>query len=376
MRVAVVAGARPNFMKIAPLLVALDARGLEAWLIHTGQHYDHNMSEVFFDELGIRAPDVNFEVGQSSQSEQLGRIMVALEAWLDATPVDAVLVAGDVTSTVACAIVSARRQIPIGHVEAGLRSFDRGMPEEVNRVVVDALSTWLFTPSSDADAELLAEGAEPARIHLVGNIMVDCLVNSLVRARERDAASRLGVSGPYALATLHRPALVDDPFRVAPVLGALSDLAEEVPVVFPMHPRTRARFEEFGLGGRLGALVVTEPLGYLDFLSLEDGAAMVLTDSGGVQEETTALGVPCLTIRENTERPITIEQGTNQLVGFDPDLIRSAASSVLSDPPPPRRPELWDGHAADRIVSVLEKGVPELTWRPPALAHEDRGAIR
>jgi UDP-N-acetylglucosamine 2-epimerase (non-hydrolysing) len=367
MRVAVVAGARPNFMKVAPLLMALERADIDSMLVHTGQHYDRNMSEVFFEDLGIRRPDVNFEVGHCGQSEQTGRIMVAFESWLDTCPVDAVLVAGDVTSTLACAIVAAKRCIPVGHVEAGLRSFDRSMPEEVNRVVVDALSTWLFTPSADGDAELRAEGVENARIHRVGNIMVDCLFNSLDRARDRATASSLGVVGSYCLATLHRPALVDDPDRIGPVLDALGTLAVEVPIVFPVHPRTRARLREFGLERRLGAFVVSEPLGYLDFLSLESGASLVLTDSGGVQEETTALGVPCLTLRENTERPVTIFEGTNQLVGLDGRRILEAALRTLARPPIPRRPDLWDGHAADRIVAVLRDGVPELTWRPPVL---------
>jgi UDP-N-acetylglucosamine 2-epimerase (non-hydrolysing) len=366
MRFAVVAGARPNFMKIAPLLSALDRSGFESKLIHTGQHYDRNMSDVFFDELGIRAPDVNFEVGASGQTEQMSRIMGALELWLDANPIDGILVAGDVTSTVACALVAAKRLIPVGHVEAGLRSFDRSMPEEVNRVVVDALSTWLFTPSPDADLQLEAEGVESSRIHLVGNIMVDSLFNSLDRAVARGTAARLGVDGPYCLATLHRPALVDDPARFAPVLDALRDLASERSVVFPIHPRTRSRLVEAGIEDRLDAFIVTEPLGYLDFLSLEHGASLVLTDSGGVQEETTALGVPCLTLRENTERPITIEEGTNQLVGLDGDRIREAALETLNHPPAPRRPPLWDGKAADRITAVLARGVPDLTWRPPA----------
>ncbi len=290
MRFAVVAGARPNFMKIAPLLLALDRSGFETRLIHTGQHYDRNMSDVFFEELGIRKPDVNFDVGAAGQSEQTGRIMSSLESWLDGNPVDGLLVVGDVTSTLACTIVAAKRLIPVGHVEAGLRSFDRTMPEEVNRVVVDALSTWLFTPSADADLELAAEGVEPARIHLVGNIMVDSLFNCLDRAIERSTASRLGVDGPYSLATLHRPALVDDPARFRPVLDALRDVAAEQPVIFPIHPRTLARLEAAGLDDRLDAFVVSEPLGYLDFLSLEHGASLVLTDSGGVQEETTALG--------------------------------------------------------------------------------------
>jgi UDP-N-acetylglucosamine 2-epimerase (non-hydrolysing) len=353
-------------MKVAPLLVALEKANIESFLVHTGQHYDRNMSEVFFEELGIRTPDVNFEVGLAGQSEQTGMIMVALEAFLDSCPVDAVLVAGDVTSTLACTIVAAKRLIPVGHVEAGLRSFDRTMPEEVNRVVVDALATWLFTPSPDGDAQLLAEGVEPARIHLVGNIMVDCLLNSLDRARERNTAGSLGVSGPYCLATLHRPALVDDPERFAPVLDALAKVAAEQAVVFPIHPRTRARLREFGLESRLDDFVVTDPLGYLDFVSLEAGASLVLTDSGGVQEETTALGVPCLTLRENTERPITIEQGTNQLIGLDGERIHEAALATLADPPAPRRPELWDGHAGDRIAAVLKEGTPAVTWRPPA----------
>ena len=365
MKSVVIAGARPNFVKVAPLLRALEDAGAETLLIHTGQHYDWAMSESLFRDLGIPEPAVNLGVGSGSHSAQTAAVMVGFDEWLDDEPVDHVITVGDVNSTVACALVAAKRGIPVAHVEAGLRSFDRTMPEELNRAVVDALAAWLFTPSADADENLLAEGVHPTRIHRVGNIMVDSLLAGLEAARRSDVRDRLGCTGAYGLVTLHRPALVDDPARFGIVLGALLEVAAELPLVFPVHPRTRRNLEEIGFGGGLARFVLTEPLGYVDFLCLESGAALVLTDSGGVQEETTVLGVPCLTLRENTERPITISEGTNRLVGFDPARILAGAAAALSGQVPCRRPALWDGTTADRIADVLVCGAPEVDWVPP-----------
>jgi UDP-N-acetylglucosamine 2-epimerase (non-hydrolysing) len=366
MRGAVVAGARPNFMKIAPILWAMRGR-IHARLVHTGQHYDQRMSDAFFAELAIPAPDINLGVGSGSHTEQIARVMLAFEPWLLANRCDAVVVVGDVNSTLACSLVAAKLGVPVAHVEAGLRSFDRTMPEETNRVLTDALSTWLLTPSPDADENLDREGIDSARIFRVGNVMVDTLMAHLDRAMESDVLQRLGVFGDYGLVTLHRPALVDEPGRFGPVLEALSHIGKSLPLLFPAHPRTRAALEALDIR-RKGGVRVIEPEGYIGFLRLQAAARLVLTDSGGVQEETTVLGVPCLTLRENTERPITILEGTNQLVGLDPDRIISHAGQALAEARAPRRPALWDGHAAERIVRVLtDKRVPELGPQPTAL---------
>lgn len=358
MKILHVVGARPNFMKVAPLIVQLRKRGAQQVLVHTGQHYDVKMSDVFFQDLGMPAPDVHLGVGSGTHAQQTAKVMVEIEPVLDREKPDVVVVAGDVNSTVAVALVAAKAQIPVAHVEAGLRSRDWGMPEEVNRVVTDRLSQLLFTPSRDGDENLLAEGTPKERIHFVGNVMIDSLRAALPRAEERTIHRELELTrGKYALVTLHRPANVDDPVVFARLLDALGTVAKRVPVVFPIHPRTRARLaQDAALRGRVPeAMRLCDPLGYLDFLALTAHAALVLTDSGGIQEETTALQVPCLTLRENTERPVTVTVGTNQLVGRDPERIVPAAAAILEGRAKRGAiPELWDGRAAERIAAVLE----------------------
>jgi len=350
-RPAVIAGARPNFMKVAPVLSAMRRAGLDPLLVHTGQHYDDAMSGSFLADLGIGTPDSNLGVGSGSHAQQTARVMVAFEAWLAETPCDVVVVVGDVNSSLACALVAAKLGTPVAHVEAGLRSFDRTMPEETNRILTDALSNWLFTPSSDADANLADEGVNNSRVFRVGNVMVDSLLATLDRAMASDVCRRLDLRGDFGLVTLHRPALVDHPELFGPVLACLARIGRVLPLVFPIHPRSRGRIDAFGLD--TGAIRVVDPVGYLDFLHLQARAQLVLTDSGGVQEETTVLGVPCLTLRQNTERPITVSQGTNRLVGLDPDRIEHGALEALRRDRIPRRPELWDGHAAERIVHAM-----------------------
>jgi UDP-N-acetylglucosamine 2-epimerase (non-hydrolysing) len=353
-------------MKVAPILWGMRDR-IDAFLVHTGQHYDRRMSGTFFDELDIPRPDVNLGIGSGSHAEQTARVMLAFEPWLLANQCDAVVVVGDVNSTLACSLVAAKLGIPVAHVEAGLRSFDPTMPEETNRVLTDALSNWLLTPSPDADENLEREGVNPQRIFRVGNVMIDTVLAHLDRALASDVLERLGVLGDYGLVTLHRPGLVDEPNRFRPVLEALSRIAQHLPLLFPAHPRARAALEALGID-RIPGIRVVEPEGYLGFLKLQAEASLVLTDSGGVQEETTVLGVPCLTLRENTERPITILEGTNHLVGLHPDQILSQAEKALTDARIPRRPALWDGHAAERIVKVLTSGsAPELAPRATAL---------
>ena len=350
-RVICVGAARPNFMKVKPVVDALDAAGAETVLVHTGQHYDAAMSDVFFDELGLRAPDHHLGAGSGSHATQTGRVMVAFEHLVDEIGGDAVVVVGDVNSTLACSIVGAKAGLRVAHVEAGLRSRDWSMPEEVNRVVTDRVSDLLLCPSPDAVDNLRAEGYRDDQIRLVGNVMIDTLVGNLDRARATEIAKRLGVAGgPYGVVTLHRPANVDDPAMLGQLLDALNTISTELPLVFPAHPRTRPQ-----LAGRLVAdrIVVTEPLGYLDFLGLMAGARLVLTDSGGIQEETTALGIPCLTLRDNTERPITVTEGTNQLVGRAPDAIVRGARRALDGEIAARCPALWDGHAGERIAAAI-----------------------
>jgi UDP-N-acetylglucosamine 2-epimerase (non-hydrolysing) len=351
-------------MKIAPILRALDATGRASHrLIHTGQHYDEAMNAVFFDELGIQVPDINLDIGSGSQTEQTARIMLALEpVLLRATP-DMVLVVGDVNSTVAAALVAAKLLIPLTHVEAGLRSGDRTMPEEVNRLVTDRLSDLLLTTERCAVDQLVAEGIDPAKVHFVGNVMIDTLHANLARARPAAAtiSERAGtndsfvaaIADGYGLVTLHRPSNVDDPIVLFGLIAALIDISVGLPLVFPMHPRTRQRAESAGLMQAIGSakILVTPPLGYLDMLGLMRTARLAITDSGGIQEETTALGVPCLTVRNNTERPITIKEGTNTLVGNAPDALRNATREALEAPGKTGRiPELWDGRAAHRVT--------------------------
>jgi len=349
-----VAGARPNFMKVAPVLRALEQRGVRCHLVHTGQHYDERMSDVFFADLGMRAPDHHLEVGSGSHAEQTGRVMVAFEPLLASLDTDVVVTVGDVNSTLACSLVAAKAGVLVAHVEAGLRSRDWSMPEEVNRVATDRVSDYLLAPSEDAVDNLRAEGYREDQIHLVGNVMVDSLLDNVERARATTTLTDLALRpGGYGVVTLHRPANVDEPAMLLQLMGALDTVAADLPLVFPVHPRTRARLTDAGYAGPVRLL---EPLGYLPFLALQAGAALVLTDSGGVQEETTALGVACLTLRENTERPITIDQGTNQLVGRDPDRIVATAKRALTEGTPKRRPALWDGRAAARIADVLVAG--------------------
>jgi UDP-N-acetylglucosamine 2-epimerase (non-hydrolysing) len=373
-RPVVVAGARPNFVKVAPLMRAFASRGIDASLVHTGQHYDALMSDSFFESLGIPEPVANLGVGSGSHGVQTAGVMVAFEQWLEATDADAVLVVGDVNSTVACALVAAKCGIRVGHVEAGLRSFDRSMPEEVNRVAVDAIAGWLFTPSVDADANLLAEGVHPDRIFRVGNVMVDSLLGAIEQARARPVRDQLGLPDRYGLVTLHRPALVDNPDRMREVMRTLREVAASVPLVFPVHPRTRAMLDRMAVD--TGTIRLVDPQVYLDFLALEAGAALVLTDSGGVQEETTVLGVPCLTLRENTERPITITHGTNRLVGFDHEAIVDSALDMLERPPKAAPIENWDGRACERIVDVVADEATDPSFVPPALERRSSPEFR
>jgi UDP-N-acetylglucosamine 2-epimerase (non-hydrolysing) len=341
-------------MKIKPVMDALESRGAEVVLVHTGQHYDPAMNDVFFADLGIRPPDRFLGVGSGTHAEQTGRVMTAFEPLLDEVSPDVVVVVGDINSTLACALVTAKAGPLLAHVEAGLRSRDWSMPEEVNRVATDRVSDYLLAPSPDAVDNLRAEGYRDDQIHLVGNVMIDTLLANLERARASDVLDRYGLGrGEYGLVTLHRPANVDDPGILTGLLKALGEIAGRIPLLLPVHPRAAARLAELGVPG---GIRLVPAAGYLDFIALQDSARVVLTDSGGVQEETTALGVPCVTLRDNTERPITVEQGTNVLAGRDPANIVATVNGVLDGPPAPRRPELWDGRASDRIAEVLLKG--------------------
>ncbi|MCA8964962.1 MAG: UDP-N-acetylglucosamine 2-epimerase (non-hydrolyzing) [Planctomycetes bacterium] len=353
MKVLSIVGARPNFMKVAPLLRCLSRRGHESVLVHTGQHYDANMSDAFFRDLGLPTPDHHLGVGSGSHAQQTAKVMAAFEPVLLQERPDVVVVVGDVNSTLACTLVSSKLGVPVAHVEAGLRSRDRTMPEEINRLVTDCLADLLLTPSPDADDNLRAEGVPDARIFHVGNIMIDSLVDHLQAARGSDILQRLGLSaGTYGVVTLHRPSNVDEPATLTGILGALREIAKTLPLVFPCHPRTRERLQS---GGGTEGLHLLDPLGYLDFMALVAGSRLVLTDSGGLQEETTWHRIPCLTIRENTERPITISQGSNVLAGTDPGTIVALALEALQEAPGSQPvPALWDGKTAARIVDVLE----------------------
>lgn len=346
-----VAAARPNFMKVKPVLDALEAAGARTTLVHAGQHYDPDVNDVFFADLGLRAPDHHLGSGSGSQATQTARVMLAFEPLLADLAPDVVVVVGDVTATLAVALVTAKSPARLAHVEAGLRSGNRAMPEEVNRLVVDRLSDELFAPSPDAVVHLRAEGVPADRVHLVGNVMVDSLLANVDRAQARPVLADLGLTaGGYGVVTLHRPSNVDDPVVLDRLLGALATVAADCPLVFPVHPRTRAALGDRALPAGVWA---APPLGYLDFLALEADARLVLTDSGGVQEETTVLGVPCLTLRDETERPVTVTEGTNEVVGTDPGRIVVAARAALDRPRTPRRPEGWDGRAAERVAAVL-----------------------
>jgi UDP-N-acetylglucosamine 2-epimerase (non-hydrolysing) len=345
-------------MKIAPLMTELGNRRdrFEPILVHTGQHYDQAMSESFFRDLGIPEPDVNLGVGSGSHAEQTAQVLVAIEKLLLERKPDVVLVVGDVNSTIAATLAAVKLHIPVAHVEAGLRSGDRSMPEEINRILTDAVSEWLFTTEPSAETNLLREGVPQAKIHFVGNVMIDTLLAHRERARPLKTLERLELEPRgYAVLTLHRPSNVDSPDQLRRLFAVLSRLGDRMPVVFPVHPRTANAIRNNLQGERLN-LRMTEPLGYLEFLRLLMDAQMVLTDSGGIQEETTALGVPCLTLRESTERPVTVTEGTNTIVGTDPKAIEAAIEKRLSSPSPTgRRPALWDGRAAGRIIDVLER---------------------
>jgi UDP-N-acetylglucosamine 2-epimerase (non-hydrolysing) len=348
-----VVGARPNFVKAAPVIRALAARGVAQRLIHTGQHYDPLLSDVFFRDLDLPAPDVSLGVGSGSQARQTAALLVALEDEFLARSTTWVVVYGDVNSTLAAALVCSKLGIPLAHVEAGLRSFDMTMPEEINRRVTDSLSDLLFVTSPEGLDNLAHEGVERGRMHFVGNPMIDTLLAHLDRFDPLAVTERLGIAGRYAVATVHRPANVDTPDAAARLVAALRDLGERLPVILPLHPRGRDLLRGAGLRDLPGVTVI-EPLGYLDFLSLVRGAALVATDSGGIQEETTVLGVPCLTLRPNTERPITVSHGTNRLVA--PAELGAAADVALSGEAAARStegPPLWDGHAGERIAAIL-----------------------
>ena len=361
-RVMAVAAARPNFMKVAPLLRELRSRKhLEVVLVHTGQHYDAAMSDQFFADLGIARPDVNLGVGSGSHGEMTAEVLKRIEPVIADQRPDALIVVGDVNSTLAATLAAVKLGVPVAHVEAGLRSFDRSMPEEINRLLTDAISTWLFVTEGAGEENLRREGIDPSRIHFVGNVMIDTLLENLERARKLDTLERFSLTEKaYGVLTLHRPSNVDEPQQLGRLFDILEEIHQELPIVFPIHPRTAAAIEGL-LGGRPLRLRSTAPLGYLDFLRLMSEALLVLTDSGGIQEETTVLGVPCLTLRENTERPVTVTQGTNRIVGSDPEVIRSEVRKVLDgESRRGRIPDRWDGAAARRIVDVLEKDLEAL----------------
>ncbi len=381
-----VVGARPNFMKIAPIVDAINkhngqlednsSRYIESVLVHTGQHYDEKMSKLFFEDLEIPKPDIDLEVGSGTHAEQTAEIMKRFEPVLQQEKPDYILVVGDVNSTIACALTASKLGIKIIHVEAGLRSFDRTMPEEINRVLTDAISDILFTSERSAEDNLVSEGISKEKIYFIGNVMIDTLLKQKKKASESAVLFRLGLNGSgdktqnrgpaaYAVVTLHRPSNVDNKKQLQEIMDAVSVIAKEVPVIFPIHPRTKQRLFDFGLdhltdsNGKKATgsgIFLIEPLGYLDFLHLMTNSSLVLTDSGGMQEETTVLGVPCLTLRQNTERPVTVTEGTNRIVGIDGQKIIKEGLAALSGAIPRGCiPEMWDGKAAERIVEIVLK---------------------
>ena len=371
-RIINIVGARPNLPKIAPLLREMRRHPeIEPLLVHTGQHYDENLSDIFFRHMGIPLPDINLGVGSGTHAEQTAEILRRIEPTLVKQQPDLVLVVGDVNSTIAVSLAAVKLGIPVAHVEAGLRSFDRSMPEEINRVLTDALAEYLFVTEGDAVDNLLKEGRPRESIHLVGNVMIDSLLHFLPLAQQSRIGEELGLCNgkgwqPFGVLTLHRPSNVDAPEKLAELLGAIDTIAERVPIVFPVHPRAQQRLSQNGVKHH-PRLRFIQPLGYLDFLWLVSKATLALTDSGGIQEETTALGVPCLTLRENTERPVTVSQGTNVLVGTNPSKIVAAAEQILrGDRKNGRIPPLWDGHAAERIVEILLRDGLRGTSRIPA----------
>ncbi len=361
-----VVGARPNFMKIAPLMSALSRAAaeqnieLQQILVHTGQHYTPEMSDLMFEQLGLPAPDYNLEVGSGPHGQQTGKVMEAFEKVLITEQPDLVVVVGDVNSTLACAIDARKMNIPVAHVEAGLRSFDRTMPEEINRILTDAISDYLFTTEELARVNLVNEGIDGQRVYFVGNTMIDTLLKHKNAAKNRPILEQLGLMDngqpkSYGIATLHRPSNVDDPTTLANILESLLEVAKTLPLILPLHPRTQQNIRKFNLQSLIEShtLTVIDPQGYLDFLCLLSNAKMVLSDSGGIQEEATVLGVPCLTLRENTERPITLTEGTNRLVGKDPANIIKAFERLKNSHGTHKIPPLWDGRAAERIAEVL-----------------------
>ncbi len=362
-KIILIAGARPNFMKVAPIYAEMKRRPgeFDPMIVHTGQHYDAAMSATFFDDLKMPKPDVHLGVGSASHTVLTAKIMLEFEPVVLREKPDWVLVVGDVNSTIACALVCSKLGIKVAHVEAGLRSRDRTMPEEINRILTDSISDLLFTTSQDADENLRQEGIPAEKIRFVGNVMIDSLLEHLKIAEKSNVRKELGLDGKdYIVLTLHRPSNVDDKPTFSGILEALLAVAERVPIIFPVHPRTKAKIEEFGFSERIAnsKIRIIDPLGYLDFMRLYSGAKLVLTDSGGLQEETTVLGIPCLTLRHNTERPITIEMGTNILVGTDPEKIKQAAFDVLDTKTAAssaKIPPLWDGKTARRICDELQK---------------------
>ncbi|MCP5444189.1 MAG: UDP-N-acetylglucosamine 2-epimerase (non-hydrolyzing) [Chromatiaceae bacterium] len=369
-KIMCIVGARPNFMKIAPIMREFNKNdsGITARLLHTGQHYDAEMKAAFFDQLGIPEPDVDLGVGSGTHAQQTSEIMKRFEPELDAWTPNAILVVGDVNSTIACALVAVKKGIPVIHVEAGLRSYDREMPEEINRVLTDQIASLLFTTEKDAEANLTREGINSGRIRFVGNVMIDTLMMNREKAvsasqtfsRIKDGGLVSDLTSGYALVTLHRPSNVDVPAVLERILRTLVGISHRIPIVFPVHPRTRGQIDKFNLKGLLqqGRIAMMPPLGYHELLGLMESAKVVLTDSGGIQEETTALGVPCITLRENTERPITVTQGTNTIVGSDPEKIMLAFNEVMENGGKAGRvPELWDGRAAERIAREIGKSI-------------------
>jgi UDP-N-acetylglucosamine 2-epimerase (non-hydrolysing) len=355
-----VVGARPNFMKAASVVKALNSsKQVHQVLVHSGQHYDGNMSEIFFHQLGLPEPDINLEVGSGTHAVQTAQIMIRLEPVLLHQKPDIVLVYGDVNSTVAAALVCAKLLIPVGHVEAGLRSFDRSMPEEINRLLTDQISDFLFTPSEDGNKNLIREGIPDRKIYFVGNVMIDTLIRLLPRAQSRwkHLHSRLYVeNGSFGLVTLHRPSNVDEKWILKKILLALDWISKLIPLVFTVHPRTKNRIHDMNIITNNKNLQMVEPLGYLDFLALQKHAKMLITDSGGIQEETTFLGVPCLTVRENTERPVTVKQGTNILVGQDMDCLKREVKLILDGQQKSSSiPRFWDGSASERIADIISR---------------------
>jgi UDP-N-acetylglucosamine 2-epimerase (non-hydrolysing) len=357
--VALIVGARPNFMKAAPLMEAIRNAGrMQARLIHTGQHFDANMSQIFFEQLGMAEPDLYMDIHGGGATEQVARVMLALATEFEQRRPELVVVFGDVNATLAGALTANKLELPLAHVEAGLRSFDRTMPEEHNRIVADSLSDLLFTPSPDADENLRQAGVPAERIFRVGNIMVDSLMRCRPAAEKLKSWEGYGLApGAYGLVTLHRPSNVDDEATLNEIVAALVEIQAETPLLFPVHPRTRERLQRTGLLQQMeaGGMRVVEPIGYIEFLSLMTKAKFVLTDSGGIQEESTVLGLPCLTARNNTERPITIEMGTNRLVGNTRAGIVSGYRAMLAGGTDARLPDLWDGHTAERIETIIQE---------------------